>query len=284
MLKWYQEPFLHFIILGTILFFIMHNNDIDSSENIDRVIVVNQEDISKVLTFWDKEHNSRPSKRELESLLREYKQDDILYQEAILRDLDKDDRAIKKLLVDKLKYTISDSVNIAEVSSDVLKEYFNKNRDKFAKESQINLTFGHVYLNPQEHTNIDADAEKLLKDIKSLPYTNSISRLGDKFYAGNYFDGLSKKELSKSFSRFFIEELIKLPENRWSLLKSGYGVHLVYMVDVSKKDVFFKDVKEHVKRAYIIEKNRNAYKLFFNKIKEKYKILIEENKSKVRDF
>ena len=284
MLKWYQEPFLHFIILGTLLFFIMYRNDMDSSENIDRVLVVNQEDVSKVLTFWAKEHNSTPSNRELERLLREYKQDDILYQEALRRDLDKDDRAIKKLLVDKLKYTMSDSVNITEVSSDVLKEYFNQNRDKFAKESQINLTFAHIYLNPQEHINVDADAEKLLKKIKSLPYTNSMSKLGDKFYAGNHFDALSKIELSKSFSRSFIDELIKLPQNRWSLLKSGFGVHLVYMVDVSKKNVNFKDVKERVKRAYIIEKNRNAYKLFFNNVKEEYKIIIEDNNSKVKDF
>jgi len=165
LLKWYQEPLLHFIVLGTFLFFIIKWNSSENREESSRVIVVKQEDIDRV----------------------NYIQDEILYREALHRNLDKDDEGIKQLLVDKLKYTMSDSLNITEVSLEVLEKYFMSHKNSFAKESQIILSFGHIYLNPQEHSNIDLVAKNLLEEVDSLVYDKSMAKKGDKYYAGSYF-------------------------------------------------------------------------------------------------
>jgi len=257
----------------------MDVNGSNDSENINKVIVVNQKAVEKVLIQWNKIHTGKPTDKELDKLLKDYMQDEILYREALLRNLDMDDEGIKQILVDKLKYTMSDSLNISEVSLEVLKEYFNANKDNFTEESEINLTFGQLYLNPQEHTAIDLVAKKLLKNIESLPYSQKMSEKGDKFYAGSYFNNLTKKELSHSFSRSFVNELIKLPKGQWSILKSGFGVHLIYMLEMHKQKVKFEDIKERVKDTYIIEKNRDAYKIFYEKIKNQYKIIIDSTKN-----
>ena len=280
MFRWYQEPFFHFIILGAILFFII---DRDSSKNIEeesRVIVAKQEDISKVLNYWNRDHNSTPTDKELDKLLKDYMQDEILYREALRTNLDKDDAGIKKILVDKLKYTLSDSLNISEISTDVLEEYFKNNRNKFNSDSQLNITFGQIYINPQEHDNMDIFSKQLLNEVNSLAYSKNISEKGDKFYAGNYFSSLTKRELSKSFSRAFVNHLVKLPSKKWSMLKSGYGVHLIYIIDITRNEIRFEDIKERVKDTYIIESNRNAYKKFYEDIKDTYTIVIDNNKSK----
>ena len=257
MLKWYREPFFHFIFLGTVLFIIIKWNGSENREEKSRVIVVKQEDADSA----------------------NYIENEILYREALERNLDKDDYAIRQLLIDKLKYTMSDSVNIAEVSKEVLEKYFNANKSKFANESQITLTFGHIYLNPQNHEDIDSVAKKILVEINTLSYDKSMSTKGDTFYAGNYFNNLTKVELSKSFSRSFVSELVKLPKKRWSILKSGFGVHLIYIVDIKMRETKFEDVKSRVKNSYIIEKNRNAYKEFYKKIKDKYQIIIDSSKN-----
>jgi len=257
LLKWYKEPFLHFILLGTVLFFIIKWNGSENIEEKRNVIVVKQEDADRA----------------------KYIEDEILYREALERNLDKDDYIIRKLLIDKLKYTMSDSVNIAELSNEVLEKYFNANKSKFTKESQITLTFGQIYLNPQNHEDIDNVAKKLLNEVSDLSYNKSISTKGDKFYAGSYFNHLTKAELSKSFSRSFVSDLVTLPIKKWSLLKSGFGVHLIYIVDIKKREPKFEDVKDKVKNSYIIEKNRNAYKEFYQKIKDKYNIIIDSNSS-----
>ena len=257
MLKWYREPFLHFMLLGSVLFFIIQWNSSENIEENSRVIVVKQEDIDRV----------------------NYIQDEILYREALHRNLDEDDDAIKQLLIAKLKYIMSDSLNIRKVSLSVLEEYFNVNKNKFTKDSQITLTFGHIYLNPQNHTNIELVAKNLLEEVASLVYDKSMSKKGDKFYDGSYFNNLTKIELSKSFSRSFVSKLIKLPKRKWSLLKSGFGVHLIYIVDIKIREIKFEDVKNKVKNTYLIEKNRNAYKEFYKEIKDKYKIIIDTNKS-----
>ena len=49
LLKWYQEPFLHFMVLGTFLFFIIEWNSPENREESSRVIVVKQEDIDRVV-------------------------------------------------------------------------------------------------------------------------------------------------------------------------------------------------------------------------------------------
>lgn len=245
------------MFLGSVLFIILKWNSSEDIEEKSRVIVVKQEDAKSA----------------------SYVEDEILYREALERNLDKDDYAIRQLLINKLKYTMSDSVNIAEVSNEVLEKYFNANKSKFTKESQITLTFGQIYLNPQNHEHIDTVAKKLLKEVSTLSYEKSMSSKGDKFYAGSYFNHLTKAELSKSFSRSFISDLLKLPIKKWSLLKSGFGVHLIYIVDIKKREPKFEDVKDKVKNSYIIEKNQNAYKEFYKKIKSKYKIIIDSNKS-----
>lgn len=280
MFRWYQEPFFHFIILGAILFFIIDRDSSKNNEEESRVIVAKQEDISKVLNYWNRDHNSTPTDKELDKLLKEYMQDEILYREALRKNLDKDDVGIKKILVDKLKYTLSDSLNISEVSTDVLEEYFKNNLNKFNNDSQVNITFGQIYINPQEHDNIDVFSKQLLNEVNSSAYSKNISKKGDKFYAGNYFNGLTKRELSKSFSRAFVNHLVKLPSKKWSILKSGYGVHLIYIVDITRNKIKFEDIKERVKDKYIIESNRNAYKKFYEEIKDTYTIIIDNNKSK----
>jgi hypothetical protein len=278
--KWYQEPFFHFIILGAILFFLTSEEGSKNSEKERKIIVVKQEDISKVLNYWKRDHNGTISDEELDKLLKDYMQDEILYREALRRNLDKDDGRIKKLLVDKLKYTISDSLNINEVSTAVLKEYFKEHKEMFADDSLSYLTFGQIYINPKKHKNIDTFSKKLFQEISSMPYSKELSKRGDKFYAGSYFDALNKQELSKYFSRSFVNKLIKLPKNKWSLLKSGYGVHLIYMLEISKKEVTFDNVQKSVKDRYLIEQNRNAYKKFYDEIKKEYSFDIEDNRTK----
>jgi parvulin-like peptidyl-prolyl isomerase len=278
--KWHQEPFFHFIILGAILFVITTKDTPKDLEEKSKTITVKQEDLSKVLNYWSRDHNRTPSDEELDKLLKDYMQDEILYREALNRNLDKDDGRIKKLLVDKLKYTISDSLNINEVSTAVLKEYFNKHKEMFTDASLTSLTFGHIYINPKKHKDIDILSKKLFQEIISLPYSKELSKRGDKFYAGNYFNGLNKQELSKYFSRSFVNKLMKLPKGKWSLLKSGYGVHLIYIVDIAKKEVTFDNVKKSVKDRYLIEQNRNAYKKFYDEIKKEYSFDIEDNRTK----
>ena len=186
---------------------------------------------------------------------------------------------VKKILIDKLKYTMSDSLNIKEVSSEVLEEYFLTHKKNFLQDAKINITFGHIYFNPQNHDNVESDSRNLLKEISSLPYSLSIYKKSDTFYTGNYFKKLTRLELSKSFSRAFIKKLIQLPQHKWSLLKSGFGIHLIYIEEMKQIDTPFKEIKNIVKDAYIVDKNYNAYKKFYKEIKDEYKIIIENNNS-----
>jgi hypothetical protein len=271
-MRWYQEPFLHFIVLGSILFFLIDSNNQENS----RELIVTKRDISTVLERWHKSHQSDPSKRELDELLKEYKEDEILYQEALLKEFDKNDLRIRNILINKLKYSLSEPLDISKVTDEVLKEYFEKKK-KFFNKDQIRLTFGHIYLNPQKHKQIDKLARRLLKEVEGLPYRKKLSLMGDPFYAGSLFQNLSKRELTKSFSHAFVKDLATLSKREWSLLKSGYGIHLIYIIDKVQEEVKFNDVKEQVKDRYIIEKDRDAYKYFYQSVKDNYKIVIKND-------
>lgn len=278
MIKWYKEPLLHFTILGVILFILntIFNPKVPNTEK--KTIHITKNEIDKLKLFWQKKHNNAPTKKELDNILKHYISNEVLYQKALEMKLDKHDSNIKQILIDKLKNISNNTVNINTVSEEDLKEYFLKNQTKFFKKPDIKMTFGHLYLNPKNHKNINKIAQSLVYSIQNIPYTQSMLEKGDTFYRDHYFKNVSAKKLSKVFSYSFIRTLEKLPERQWSRpLKSEFGVHLVYMFEKNETHTTYNDIKEKVKRTYIIEKNRDIYEKFYENIQKEYHIILESD-------
>ncbi|HIP27627.1 MAG TPA: peptidyl-prolyl cis-trans isomerase [Sulfurovum sp.] len=279
MLKWYQEPLIHFLILGTLLFFITQTTPFSMINN-PKEITIKEDEIKKLITFWKKKYHKIPTKKELDTLLNIYIENEILYAEALDMKLDKHDEGMKQLLVDKLKYIVSEPVNINKISDKELKMFYNKNKHLFPKKKPKTITFGHIYFNPKEdytpHTSIEEKAQSTYLKIKDNAYNEKSTNYGNKFYKGSYFSKMTKKKVSKVFSHSFFLKLQKLPQRKWSEpINSGYGIHLVYIEEISETPLSFTTIKSKIKNMYIIHKSQENYEKYYKDIKEKYQVIIE---------
>jgi len=274
-LKWYREPLVHFLFLGTILFFISGSEDSFQFSDTEHEIVIDSQKIKDIKLFWKNRYHTPPTQEELNTTLGYYVENEILYREAAKLNLDKNDKAIQQIMVQRLKNLMHES-NSMDLSDSALKKFFQDNKASFADRVPHYLTFGQIYFNPKNHKNPEAIAKKTYEKIKSQPYTKALSQYGDKFYAGANFSHISTKALSEYFSHAFIKQLLSLPSKQWSKpIKSGFGVHLIYISQKNQDTVNYDMLKEAVKTAYTIEEGKKNYEKNYEKIKRDYKVIRE---------
>jgi parvulin-like peptidyl-prolyl isomerase len=243
-------------------------------------IIITEDETKKLIAFWKKRYHKTPTQKELGTLLDVYIENKILYTEALNIKLDQDDEAIKQLLVDKLKYIVSEPIDINTISDKTLETFFNENKQLFSNNTSSSITFSHIYFNPKEthekEYTLEEKAKSIYLKLKNKPFDKKDTLYGNPFYKGSYFSKMTKKELSKIFTHSFVQELQKLPLNQWSKpIKSGYGIHLIYIEEIKQTDMTFKDIKETVKNNYIIHTSKNNYEKFYKDVKKRYNITIK---------
>lgn len=250
----------------------------DTEENIrENHIIITQKEINRLIALWQHQRKRIPTREELNGLIEHRIQEEILYQEALKMGLDKDDPVIRRTLVQKIKFITNNSVNPNEVSDQELQSYFQAHKKDFTIPGRI--SFSQIYFNPRKR-NFKAWEDALdlhSKIIQSEKKINS-SNLGDHFKGGNHFENINSKKLSKYFSKSFINQLFKLPKNKWSSpMKSGFGTHLIYIENrTDPRHASFDEVREKVKKEWMREENRKANKAFYQKLRETYTVSVDE--------
>lgn len=276
MQKLYQEPLLHFLILGILLFYISsYGMKPINSDN--KTIIIDKAIHSELVNSFERQHHKKPNKKELNNILENYIENEILYREALFIDLDKDEPLIKEILIDKFKYISNDSINMENLSSEVLHKYYIKNLKEFKNDFYKKISFKHVYFNPKYHKNTLSQAKLFLESIRNNKDTKDSNIESDIFYAGSQFENYSENKLNTVFSHSFIKQLWDIPLHKWSEpIKSGFGTHIVFVKERIIRKKTFHELKNKIKNLYILDKNHFSYKNFYNKIRTKYTIIIQE--------
>jgi parvulin-like peptidyl-prolyl isomerase len=276
MLKWYQEPLIHFLVLGTLLFFLTQFNTFSMMNGNSKKIIIREDEIQQFITFWNKKNLKNPTQKDIDSFLKIYIEKEILYTEALQMKLNQNDKTIKQLLIDKLKYIVSDPMDTNDISDEELQNFFNKNKYLFSNKTSTIFTFRHIYFNPKHSDNLDDRVKTIYIKIKDQDFNQTYISYGDKFYKGSYFSNISQKGLSNIFSHAFTQEIQKLPQKKWSEpISSGYGIHLIYIEEIHHTEILFETMKEKIRNKYIIHKSKEKYNDFYNTLKEKYQVIIE---------
>ena len=93
--KYLQEPLLHFLVLGGLIFlFYAYVNDGFTEEN--KKIVISQAKQDQLTYIWQKKHMRKPTKIELQELMEGEIYAQIMSREAVKLGLDKEDGIIGK--------------------------------------------------------------------------------------------------------------------------------------------------------------------------------------------
>jgi len=133
-LKLLKEPLIHFLLIGAGLFVLFAQ--LNSEEELDnsKQIIINKTKQNTLSTTFVKDNGREPTDKEMEELLEKSIREKILYNEAMAIGLDKDDKVIEHRLAEKMKYLFEDITVVEDPSDEILKIYFQDNKEEFKDE------------------------------------------------------------------------------------------------------------------------------------------------------
>ena len=249
-----KEPLVHFLLIGAILFFVYEKMNANVVVEDEKQIVVTKKIIQKINQRFIDMTGEEPNTKEKEELLQNYLEQEVLYREALEKGLDKNDKTIRKHLINKIKYVLDDLNIIPEPTAAQL--------EKFSKNAKV--SFNQVLFTYNKDKDVEKSALEFLKKLQNKD-SSKVANVGSRIE-------MSQKDLQKLLGSEFTKKILNAKIGTWQgPYVSKTGLHLIYIHSRSDKKAL---------QAYMKEKRAEANKKFYKKLQEKYTIVINGKNTK----
>jgi len=269
-----REPFLHFIVLGGLLF--ACNEYLAARANFSR-ITVTREAVAGLITNYQLQYGITPAGKLLDALIDQFVREEVFYHEAMRLGLDKNDEIIRRRLVQKYQFLQQD-LGIAHAPSGAeLQGYFRAHEAQYQLPSK--LAFTQVYFSPDTRgeDGAHAAAQRLRSQLLVSGATRAAAQ-GDAFPGPSDYAALTQADVARVFGNGSLpDEIFKLPVGEWSQpLRSGLGWHLIYLQSVQPaRAASFDEGAEAVRRDYLDEQRSRHNAEAFAKLERSFTIVRE---------
>jgi hypothetical protein len=274
---WLREPLVQFNALGVALFVLYGLLGGGAPDDgADKRIDVTQAEINWLRERWTRQWQRPPTETELRGLVEDYVREEVLYREALTMGLDRDDGVVRRRMVQKLEL-LTEAV-LAPPTEEQLRAYFQENLDRY-RIPEVR-SFSHVYFNlDQRGEGAVADAESLLDELRNArqPVTRAPER-GDRFLMQYDYRLHTQVEVERLFGRRFAASLFEVEPQSWQgPIQSGYGLHLVYVSEVSPEAVpDFEAVRSRVQVDYEANQRYEAKEALYRSLASGYEVVIDQ--------
>ena len=276
-MKLLREPLLHFMFIGVAIYLLYSVFADPLPEGNDKTIVVSAGEIEWMQTSWQKRWNRPPTAEEFDGLIQQYIKETVLYREALTMGLNQHDQVIRRRLAQKLEFLAKDLVALTPPTEEELQAYFDEHRDRYRE--PVRYTFTQVFIDPDKRGDATlADAETIKATlIAQGDAIEDAGALGDDFLLQNYYPDKDPLEIRKYFGSGFAESLVELSPGLWhGPVLSGYGVHLVYVSNVTAPPApVFAELRERVTLDWKAERGEELNEKFYASLRDRYTIVIE---------
>ena len=276
MKKYIREPFLHFLLLGALIF-IAHRFLSMRVDDEPQRIVITQGQITSMMIGYSRTWQRPPTREELERLIRDRVREEVYSREAVAMGLDQDDPVIRRRLQQKLEFVTDDVAALAEPTDAELAAYLKAHADVFHVDRKF--TFSQVYLDPSKHgERLTQDADQLLIQLRQTGRDVDLYSLGDAFLLEHRFEAAPASETSKQFGHKFAAKLNDFPVGQWyGPVESGYGMHLVFVEERTEGHLpELAEVRDAVRREWANARRLESNEKFFQSLLKHYEVVVEK--------
>jgi len=272
-----REPLLHFLVIGAVLFGLYSyaergRGGVEQSKQIRLTL----DDLAQMALLFQSQWRREPSAEEFNRMVENKVQEEILYREGLALGLDKDDTIVKRRMAQKMQFLAEDVAAAREPTTDELKTWYEKNRDKFAQPPRV--SFRHLYFSPDRRgQRAGDDAASALAKLAGQPEdTKLASSLADPFMFQDYYRDRAPEFLGKEFGPQFALAVAKLSPGSWQgPIRSGFGWHLVFVDTLIPGRVpAFEEIEPDVKTAWLAEQKTQAWDKAYREMRAKYVVLL----------
>ena len=271
-----REPLFHFLAIGALLFGVYTLMNPDEGGEDDRVIVVDEAIVDRLVQGFTRQWRRPPDENELSGLIQEHLREEILYREALAMGLDQDDTIIRRRLAQKMEFLAEDLATSVPPADEELRAFYAERSDEFAEPAR--LSFTHVFLNPDKRgASTVTDAELMLTELQAAGTADPGER-GDAFLMQSSYPFITQRDAAQLFGKAFAESLFALPEGGWQgPVESGFGLHLVRVTEREDLRIpAFEEVADEVRNEFEYQRRRQANEAVLESMKARYEIVVAE--------
>lgn len=256
----FKQPLLWFCLIGGILF--IADSWLSVSRNEIYVSVALRERLG---LLWETQTSMTASNSELDSLVQNWIEEEVLFQEALRLGLDQEDSIVRRRMIQKLNF-IAESEPVAAPETSVLEDFYSNNLQDY--------TLPRRYSMRQLYFQTQPSAESALAAIGR---GESAAGFGESSMLNGSYAYRSDLDLNATFGSGFADLLQNLSTNSWhGSLKSSFGYHLVLITGIHEQEVTpFSIVSDRVLKDYRQSRQDSARERYLANLMLNYEILVE---------
>ena len=202
--------------------------------------------------------------------------EEILYREALVAGLDKEDAIVRRRMAQKMEFLAEDVTIQRGPTAAELESWFQTNSQLFALPERA--TFRHLYFaRDRRGEHARDDAANALTQLAGAPADSpKAATLADAFMFQDYYADASADQLSKDFGPKFANELFRLKPGSWQgPVESSHGWHLVWIDSIAPaRPRTFSEAEPEVKIAWFAARNTEAWNNTYQAMKARYQIVL----------
>lgn len=261
-----QEPLLHFLVVGGLLFFYLSNNDtVEKPE-----IIISEGKIKQLTAQFTKTRQRAPTKEERKALIDNQVREDLAFKHGTQMGLVDNDTIIKRRVQQKIEFMLNDSIAGIEPSNEELQTYLDAHKKKYTIAPVY--SFKHVYINPEKHEDINAFIASLKVQELDVNYVS----LSDSIMLDNAYENTSTAQIARLYGLKFAKSLDDVEVGTWQgPVKSGYGLHLVKIDKKSPRRIgTLEELSSEIKRDFRTDTQKKAVNDFYKTLEDQYTVTI----------
>lgn len=265
-----REPLVHFLALGAALFLVFGlTRETDAPG--ERRIVVTAGQVEQLAGQFSRTWMRPPTEDELAGLVERHIRNEIFYREAQALGLGEDDPYVRNRLALKLQFVLDDLSAEAEPAGGELQRFLDEHAAQFTVPSQ--LSFAHVYLNPDRHPDPAGEALRVLEALRAGADPDG---LGDPFILPSRFDDATRPEIAREFGAEFADALAEVEPDRWSgPIPSPFGMHLVRVTDRRPaRQPPLEEIRDAVLAEWRDRRRQEAQEQAYQRMRERYEVVV----------
>jgi parvulin-like peptidyl-prolyl isomerase len=277
-MKLLREPLLHFIAGGAILFAgYAWMNSVQSNPSGLEPVRIGEGEVRWLQETWANQWFRAPSTQELQGLIADLVTEELLAREAKAMGLDDNDTIVRRRLAQKLKFLVEDTAHLVEPTEKELRQFYAVNANRFRTGARVSFT--QIFFSSERHKDPMSAAKAALAELQSTDRSNSAGAIGDRLLVDAQFDAADEQTVANVFGPDFAREVFTLHPSVWSgPVKSGYGVHLVLVTDLTAaKQRPFEVVRDEVLKEWRRERERTANREYIARLREKYGVRFDDS-------
>jgi peptidyl-prolyl cis-trans isomerase C len=266
---WLNEPVLHFIAAGLVLFVA---SKLPGSDGDAHVIVITPQREAQLASRYAMQFGAPPSTTMMSQLLDQEIEEEILFRHGVALGLDRDDEIVRRRVVQKVQFLLHDVQAPPEPNEAELSAYFQQHADRYV--TQPRVTFSHVYFSADRGD--DMARVRAGHALQRLIRSETAHGLGDPFPDLYHFAAYEPAQVYRLFGRGeFARAVFSEPTGRWlGPYRSGYGWHLIRVeARQGARQPMFVDVRERVRTDYLLDQQERRNIAAFSELASEYEVV-----------